>query len=243
MKETHTSEKYPSIRQNLSRFGYWTAVFTTVFALLALGIAITTPPRSGPFCQGDCITYPYTDAAEFVPRDYFWMYPAILLGLLFLMLVVCIHQNASDDKKIYSLLGVCFASISTAVISIDYFIQLTVMQPSFIKGEMEGLSLFSQYNPHGIFIALEDLGYLMMSLAFLFVSAIFTGKGKLERSIRWIFRISFALAIIFLIVLALYYGYDLEYRFECAIIPINWITLIVVGVLLGQFFKRVGRAA
>jgi hypothetical protein len=26
------------------------------------------------------------------------------------------------------------------------------------------MSLFSQYNPHGVFIALEDLGYLMMSL-------------------------------------------------------------------------------
>jgi hypothetical protein len=33
------------------------------------------------------------------------------------------------------------------------------MQPSLLKGETEGLTLFLQYNPDGIFIALEDLGY------------------------------------------------------------------------------------
>jgi hypothetical protein len=29
--------------------------------------------HSGPNCLSDCITYPYTDVAAFVPGDYLWM--------------------------------------------------------------------------------------------------------------------------------------------------------------------------
>jgi hypothetical protein len=47
-----------------------------------LAIAFATPPRSGPFCtMSACVTAPYTDVAVFFPRDYVWMYPALLLWL------------------------------------------------------------------------------------------------------------------------------------------------------------------
>jgi hypothetical protein len=29
-----------------------------------------------------------------------------------------------------------------------------------MNGETDGLSILTQYNPHGIFIALEEIGYL-----------------------------------------------------------------------------------
>jgi hypothetical protein len=120
----------------------------------------------------------------------------------------------------------------------DYFIQLSVIQPSLLKGETEGLVLFLQYNPHGIFIALEDLGYLLMSLAFLCVGVIFAGTRKLERAIRWLFIGSAVLSIATFILLSLIYGQDLEYRFEVAVIMINWLTLLAGGVLLGVLFRR-----
>lgn len=34
-----------------------------------------------------------------------------------------------------------------------------------MHGETEGITLLTQYNAHGIFIALEELGYLLMSLS------------------------------------------------------------------------------
>src|SRR4029079_16847398 len=123
-----------------------------------------------------CVTAPYTDVTAFFPRDYLWMYPALLLTALFVVFMVCIHQYASDDKKLFSLIGLSFAVMSAALIMIDYFIQLTVIQPSLLRGETDGLSLISQYNPHGIFIALEALGYLLMSVAFLFAAPIFAGR-------------------------------------------------------------------
>jgi hypothetical protein len=237
-----TSEiKTASARQGLHRLGFWTSILVTGFATVAFATAIATPPRSGPFCTSACITYPYANAAAFFPRDYLWMVPAIFMTLLFVILMACIHEYAPDDKKVFSRIGLCFALVTAAVIIMDYYIQLTVMQPGLIKGEMEGLALFSQYNPHGIFIAFEDLGYLMMSLALLFASAAFTRGERLERSIRRLFIASSLLAIAAFIGFTLVYGNNLEYRFEVAIITINWITLIISGLLLSVLFKQAER--
>lgn len=178
----NSSIKINAAEENVRRLGVWAAVSTTLSTVAALGLGATTPPRSGSNCPNAfveaCITYPYTDAAAFVPRDYYWMYPAVLMVLLFVVLVACIHYYADADKKIYSHIALCFAGISAAMLTTDYFIQLAVVQPSLLQGEVEGLSPFSQYNPHGIFIALEDIGYLMMAVVFLFAAPVFDRQER-----------------------------------------------------------------
>lgn len=229
--------------RSLFRLGFWTAIFTAIASAAALGIAVTTAPaRSGPFCLvdfvGSCVTYPYTDVAGFVPTEYIWMYPAFLMALLFVVLVVCIHHYTAKDKKIFSQIALSFVMISATVHAINYFVQLAVVQPSLLKGEIDGLTLFSQYNPHGIFIALEDVGYLMVGIAFLFLAAVFNRRRKLDRAIRLTFITSSLLAIGSLILLALLYGRNLEYRYEVVAILVDWITLIVSSTLLSLFFRR-----
>lgn len=232
-----------SATSTANRLRYWTAVLTSVLTASTFALAIATPPRSGPFCtMHSCVTAPYTDVAAFFPRDYLWMYPALLVTSLFVVFMACIHQYASADKKLFSLIGMCFAVIATTVIMIDYFIQLIVIQPSLLKGETNGLSLVSQYNPHGIFIALEALGYLMMSVAFVFAASIFGGYDWLERTVRWLFIAGFTLAVGLLIVLSLLYGNDLDYRFEVVVIAIDWTVLIIAGALVSVIFKRAGQA-
>ena len=81
----------------------------------------------------------------------------------------------SDGKKVFSRIGMSFAMIYAAIIMVDYFVQLAVVVPSLQSGETAGLSLFTQYNPHGIFITFEALGYPMMSVAFLFAAPVFAG--------------------------------------------------------------------
>src|SRR5713226_5808023 len=88
-----------------SRLGFWSAVLTAVFAAAAFAVGIATPPRSGPFCASSCITYPYTNVASFVPNDYLWMYPGILLAPIFVVLMASIHLYAQDDKKVFSQIG------------------------------------------------------------------------------------------------------------------------------------------
>jgi hypothetical protein len=226
-----------------NRLQFWIAVLTSVLTAATFALAIATPPRSGPFCaMRSCVTAPYTDVAAFFPRDYLWMYPALLVTSLFVVLMACIHGCASADKKLFSLIGMCFAVIAAAVIMVDYFIQLTVIQPSLLKGETEGLSLISQYNPHGIFIALETLGYLMMSVSFVFAAPVFGGYDWVERTVRWLFIAGFTLTIGLLIVLSLLYGNDLDYRFEVFVITIDWTVLIIAGALVSVIFKRAEQA-
>jgi hypothetical protein len=37
-----------------------------------------------------------------------------------------------------------------------------------MKGETDGIALITQYNEHGLFIAMEELGYITMSIALVF---------------------------------------------------------------------------
>jgi hypothetical protein len=232
------SESAISPLKRAYRLGFWSAILTAVFAAVAFAVGITTPARSGPFCSSSCISYPFTNVAAFIPVDYVWLYPGILLSVIFVVLMACIHSYASNDRKVFSQIGLSFALAYAVVIAADYFVQFTVVIPSLSSGETAGLSLFTQYNPHGIFIALEGIGYLMMSVAFLTNAVVFS-KGKLEHAIRWIFLIDFILAAGFLAGLS-WLKYDIV-AFEVAILTINWMALIVSGILLGILFKRAER--
>jgi hypothetical protein len=225
-------------KTNLNRLGFYTAILMTLFTVAAFSIAICTPPISGPFCKGACISYPYTDIISRFPRDYIWMYPAIVLTIMFVILMVCIHYYFPENRKMFSLTGLCFAVISSMTLISDYFIQISVIQPSLINAETDGISLLTQYNPHGVFIALEEIGYLMMSVAFISLAAVFSGSTKLERMIKWVFIVSFILMIITFITISLKYGINREYRFEVAAITIDWTTLIIEGILLSILFRR-----
>ncbi len=44
------------------------------------------------------------------------------------------------------------------------------MQPSLEKRQLEGWALFTQFNPNGVLLALEELGFLLMSLVFVCVA-------------------------------------------------------------------------
>jgi hypothetical protein len=220
------------------RLAFWSAVSTAVFAGSAFAAGITTPPRSGPYCTSTCVVYPYTDVAAFVPRDYLWMYPGILAVVAFVVLMGFVHGYVREERRGLAQIGLAFASIAAVLIAADYFIQLAVMQPSLLKGETQGLSLVSQYNPHGIFVALEDIGYVMMSIGFLFAGAALSGRIRLEKVLRWILIASCAAAIAALVVMSLAYGADLEYRFEVAVLSIDWSVLVVAGVMLSVLFQR-----
>jgi hypothetical protein len=219
------------------RFGFWSAILLAILAATDFALGIATPPRSGPYCIGNCIVFPYTDAAQFVPRDYYWVLQGILLAPVFVVVVGCIQSCVQAGKRHLGLIALCFASISAAVLAIDYFIQFQVAEPSLRLGETSGLGLFTQYNPHGLFIALEDLGYLALSVAFVFTGAAFPGAGGLGRAIRWIAVAAGLLGFVSFVGMTWRFGLNLEYRFEVAIITITWTALLVLGILFAFFFR------
>ena len=77
-----------------------------------------------------------------------------------------------------------------------------------------------------------------MSIAFLFAAPVFA-RGKAETALRWVFALSFVLAMVAFAGLWLLKN-DLI-AFEVTILMINWVTLIVSGVLLSVVFRHAVR--
>lgn len=221
------------------KFGYYIALSTAILTIITFGIAMFAIPVSGPYCPGNCIEYPYIDSiVDRFPHDYYWMFPAMLLSLLFVALFASIHQNTPEEKKVYSLIGFAFALMSSTVLIIDYFIQVSIIQVSLLNGETEGIALWTQYNPHGIFIVLEELGYILMSFSFLAIVPVFREKTRLNKTISWILIISFVLTVISFIYYSMMYGLHREYYFEVVVITIDWLTLIVFGFLFARSIRK-----
>ncbi|HET6511804.1 MAG TPA: hypothetical protein VFH43_06400, partial [Candidatus Kapabacteria bacterium] len=92
-------------RTALARLASRIALATSIATLITFAIAIATPPGAGPLCEGDCHTYPYHDIASRFPRDYWWMYAAMIQLLLFAALMVCLHLLAMPAKRFWSMMS------------------------------------------------------------------------------------------------------------------------------------------
>ena len=110
--------------------------------------------------------------------------PSLFLGSSFLVLMVCVHQLASPERKVWSHAAVSFATAYAVLISLVYFVQLTLVGPRLARGQMEGIEVF-RFVPFDSFLyAVDILGYSFMSVATLLAARVFTGNG-LERIARW----------------------------------------------------------
>ncbi|HUI00166.1 MAG TPA: hypothetical protein VLX56_00890 [Nitrososphaerales archaeon] len=218
------------------RLGALSGILNSILAALFFIAGIFTPARGGPFCTSSCIAYPYVSGlSQYVPNDYLWMIPPFFLGPAFAFLIACVNQRTSEEKKTFSILALAFAVVCSVLIMTDYFVQWTVVIPSILSGQTEGLTLFSQYNPHGLLVSLESLGYLIMTAAYLLVAAVISG-GRLGNSIRWVSVASFSLAVGLFVSFALLH-YDIGY-FEVAVITIISVESILNGALLSVYFRR-----
>jgi cytochrome c oxidase subunit IV len=224
--------------KSVNLLGFYSSVLLVLSTALTFIVAYLTPPLAGPFCKAaNCFTYPFADIASRFPRDYYWMYLAILVSLIFIILMVSVHHYTLKERKIYSHIGLLFSSFGAFTLIADFFLQISIIQPSLLLGESDGISLLTQFNPHGVFIVLEELGYLSMAVAFLFLAFAFAGSG-LEKLLRWTLVISFLLTVSAFVFFSVQYGLFREYRFEVAAISINWLTLLVSGTVLAILFWR-----
>jgi hypothetical protein len=230
MNQKNYVENKNKLDKRVNQIGFLAAISTAVLAALfiTMGIFGSTSWDSFP----SMVNYVWSYIKVI---DYALFVPGFVLAPVFVVLMACIHYYAAYDKKIFSLIGLIFAVIYAALITSDYFILWTVTLPSIVMGETANLSLLSMYNPHGIFVSLESLAYLMMSVALLCIAPVFQG-GRIERALRWIFITGFVLAIGSLFGVFLM-KYDIV-MFEIAIITIYCPVLIISGILLGKIFRK-----
>jgi hypothetical protein len=202
------------------------------------------PPRSGANCTGgpdSCLAYPYADAADYVPNDFLWMIPAFLLGPLLVVLLTSLLDDVPAPRQPLARICLMLATASAILLMVDYYIQFTTVQASLIRGETGGgLSLLSQYNPHGVFIALEDLGYATMLTALAVAAPALPRATRPERVLRRLLAVAGTLGALLLPVLLAILGRDLDYTYEVLAIAITWTTLPTAGVLAAIIFRPAG---
>ena len=148
------------------------------------------------------------------------------------------HFIVNAEKKLYTFLSITFTLISAIVLLIAYFTQFSVVPISVMKGETDGIALLTQYNEHGLFIALEELGYITMSIALFFLAFAFSKNTRTERVIRIILISQLFLTILTFIIYSLKFGIERGYLFEVATITINWLVLIIVGIMIGFHYRK-----
>lgn len=94
--------------------------------------------------------------------------PSLLLGPAFLVMMSALHQTAVADRRIFSQVALAFAIIYATLISMVYFVQLTLVAPRIVAGDAEDIA-FLLFVPYRSFLfAVDLLGYSMMSLSTLF---------------------------------------------------------------------------
>jgi hypothetical protein len=123
--------------------------------------------------------------------------PSLLLAPMFVIMMLSIHNSASDDKKFLSQLGLSFALICAAILSIHYYIQLTFVQQGILNNETAGVWQIAAPNTHSFFWTFAALGYGFMGIALLCAAPVFAGKT--EHAIKWLFIANGIVGIGFLI--------------------------------------------
>jgi hypothetical protein len=161
---------------SVKTLGFWSAVLATVFSITYIAGQLAEwfglfGSQGGP----ESVSTPLGIVVLLTP--------SLFLGIAFLVLVVSIHQSASPDRRIWSHLAVTFATAYAVLISIVYFVQLTLVAPRLARGETEGIEMLLFVPFDSFLYSVDILGYSFMSLSTLVAAMAFKGEGP-ERIVR-----------------------------------------------------------
>jgi hypothetical protein len=111
--------------------------------------------------------------------------PSLTLAPAFLAMMVCVHATLPAEKRIWGQLAVAFSAVYVPLVSMSYVVEMLVVSPRMMRGELDAVSILTITSTSSVFNAIDGLGYAFMSLASLCAAPAFTG-GRLERWIRWL---------------------------------------------------------
>jgi hypothetical protein len=144
-----------------SKVGYWSAVLASLFSIIyIIGQLAEWMNLLG---SGGGSENPSTALGLIV-----LLTPSLFLGSSFAVLMLCVNH---------------YASVDNVLISINYYVQLTLVVPHMMRGETESIH-FLLFTPFDSFLySVDILGYSFMSLSTLFAAFIFAKEG-LDKTIR-----------------------------------------------------------
>lgn len=167
--------------KSVNKLGFWAGILSAVFSVLWF-ITFKLQDVLAPVpVWYDVDTY----AEAFSWLRLLYIYPSLLLALSFVVLMACIHQSTPEDKKIWSLIGLAFAIVYSAMASINYNIQAAAVMPSLAGGETTDIAMLLPDNPHSVFKALAN-SYAYMAVAMVAAGFAFAGS-RLKSWVRRLF--------------------------------------------------------
>lgn len=219
------------ISNPVNRLGFWSsAVIVVLVLLIDAGMILSTM-----FFPMTSVTTIEEYASSFSSVQMLPFIPSLVLAPAFVALMVSIHYSASEERKILNHLGLSLAIICAAILSIHYYIQLSVVQQGLLNGDLTGLWQLVAPNPYSLFWTLAALGYGFMGFSLLAVSPTFNGRS--ERTIRWLFIANGLIGIAFLVGNAM------------GIFIVNILSSFIWGVLfpiaclmLANYFRRLDKS-
>ena len=210
------------MKKNLARqLGFWSSVYIAVLGgiyLLVLGVYFSTqgfafPPNQTVQLSGGIIT--------------FLTVPGLLIQY------TAIRYSKDWENKILGSLGITFITLFSAMVSINRFVQLTVIQHSAASAASQDLARFLPYATDSVMFALEMLGWgFFSSLAALSVAPLFSGS-RMNNTIRWLF-VGYALFSFTGVI-----GYATESPISAAAFIAWGPILTALAVLLAAYFRNV----
>jgi hypothetical protein len=169
------------------KLGYWSALICiatfVIWTVCFIAIFITNP------------IFIWTNLADFIVYSdtynqsfkYMAQFTMLLFAPAFLIMLFSITEYAAENKKILGKISIGFATIFTTCIGIHYFVQISSVRLSIIKGQLDGLTQFIQSNPTSGIAGINLVGWtLFFSLSCLFIAPVFSGN-RLNKVIKYAF--------------------------------------------------------
>jgi hypothetical protein len=143
--------------------------------------------------------------------------------------VIAIAQSAAPHRRVFGKMSEVAVTSFMALSCLHYFIQWAAVRPSILKGNLDGLSQFVQFNFDSPLSAINMLGWtLFYGLAALSISALFHGKGRFAW-VRWGFVACGINGIVSAIGLAA--GKQITYLFWTIGVSITWYVYpLIMGI-------------
>lgn len=203
-----------------SRLGFWSASVTAVLGGAYLAVLIG---------------YFGTQGFVFPPSESVQLSAGVITLLTVPTLVVLFSAIKCVPGRggVLGTLGVNFAVLFAAVVSINRFVQLTVIRQAPPGPSSADLARFLPYSTGSVMFALEMLGWgFFIALAAMFVAPLFSGD-RLQLAIRWSLVAFGVLSLLSVVGFAT--GTALTMAGFVAWGPL----LLAIAVMLAVYFRRV----
>ncbi len=204
----------------VNRVGFWAAVIVAVLGAIYLALLIGYFSIEG-------FAFPPTPFVQIVGG-----LVTILSAPAILVIFAALLHMAPPEKRILGTLGVCFASLFVMAVSINRFVQLTVIRLDPVGQASPDLARFLPYSTGSVMFSMEILGWgLFLSMAALFVSPLFRGS-RVQSALRWLLIIFAVFSLTSVI------GFATNTPLTAAGFVAWGPVLLALAVLLAVFFKN-----